>query len=158
MANNFLKYTWLTNSDIVTQIRDKLNADERFQNFTESSIAQTLIEIFAACTDITNYMLERRAEECYFDTARLKSSVVLLARSLGYIVQRPIPAQARLKVRLKGDYSGLDASSTIQIPAHSVFAYNGMKYVLKKTLTINYADYSKVLETDSSTTDYNLTD
>ena len=74
------------------QVSDKLNSDERFSNFRESSIAQTLVEIFAGTVDLVSFFLERRSEESFIDTARLRSSVILLARSLGYVTQRPVPA------------------------------------------------------------------
>lgn len=83
MAKNFLKYTSLSYDEIIRQVTDRLNSDERFANFRESSIAQTLVEVFAGTVDIVNYYLERRAEESFFDTARIRSSVMLLSRGLG---------------------------------------------------------------------------
>ena len=89
-----------------------------FDNFRESAIAQTLVEIFAGTVDVVNYYLDRRAEECFFDTARLRSSAIMLSRSLGYDVTRPIPATATLKIKLKGDLDGVITSpeDIIQIP------------------------------------------
>jgi len=158
VAKNFLKYSLLTYDEIMRQVNDKLNADERFANFRESSIAQTLVEIFAGTTDLISYMLERRAEESFFDTARLRSSVILLSRGLGYVVQRPVPAEARIKVKLKGKIEGLNSSSTIQVPIHSVFTYNGLKFILKNTITLNYADYQTALDSATGETDFILTD
>jgi len=155
---NFLKYSGLTYDEIVRQVTDKLNSDERFANFRESAIAQTLVEIFAGTVDIINYNLERRAEESFFDTARLRSSVMLLARSLGYVIQRPIPAEATIKLKIKGPLQDLSSNGTIQIPAHAVFSYNGIKFVLKNSLTINVDDLPPLpenSETDFITKDYN---
>jgi len=143
MATNF-KYTNVEYADIVREIQDRLNADPRFDNYRESAIVQQLIEIFAGAVDITNYYLQRRAEECYFDTAQLRSSVILLSRQLGYVVQRPIPATAKLKFKLKGDFSdlGLDTgfATKVQIPFHSVFTYEGFDLILKKTLVYTIPD------------------
>lgn len=142
MANNFLKYSALTYDEILTQIQNKLNADSRFENFRESAISQTLVEVFAAVADLCNYYVERRAEECYFDTAKLKSSVILLARSLGYDVVRPIPASGKIKIRLSGNFKTdggnpiFSVNEKLQIPYQSVFTYEGQKYVLKKTFTM----------------------
>ena len=133
MANNFLKYSNLTYDEIVQQIRDKLNSDPRFQNFRESAIAQLMVEIFAGTVDLVNFNIERSAEEGFMDTAKRKSSVILLARSLGYVVTRPIPANTSIKIKLKGDFRDLISSSDkLQIPAQSIFTYNGLKYLLKK--------------------------
>ena len=89
MAKQFLNYTDLTFNEIVSQVNDRLREDpeKRFDSFLESSVAQTMIEIFAASTDMTNYYIERRAEEQFLDTARLKSSVIQLSKILGYVVQ-----------------------------------------------------------------------
>lgn len=160
MSKNFLKYSNLTYDEILSQINDKFNSDSRFANFRESAIAQMMAEIFAGATDLVTYMLERRAEESFFDTARLRSSVILLARGLGYVTQRPIPAEARIKVKLKGDWTGLGLNnqSTIQVPVQSVFSYNGLKFVLKRTLTLNYADYSTILTSQNAETNFILKD
>ena len=154
---NFLKYTSLTYDELVRQIGDRLNSDERFANFRESAISKTLIEIFAGTVDIVNYNLERRAEESFMDTARLRSSVMLLARSLGYVIQRPVPAETTIKIKIKGELN-LNPDTTIQIPIHSVFSYNGLKFILKKTLTINASDYQPQISQPNSETDFILTD
>ena len=139
MAKNFLKYSSLTYDDIIQQINDRLAADARFDNFRESSIAKTIIEIFAGTTDLINFYVERRAEECFFDTLKLKSSAILLARSLGYDVQRAVPASGKIKLKLKGDFTGVfsEANEIVQIPYHSVFSFEGQNFLLKKTLTFN---------------------
>jgi hypothetical protein len=145
MSDNFLKFTGLTHSELYTQIKDKLNADTRFDNPRESAIFQTLIEIFAGSTDITNYYIQRRAEECYFDTAQLKSSIILLARQLGYVVTRPTPARTRLKIIISGDMTGIfdtspGADNKIQMPFFSKFTFDGNDYVLVDTFTYNITD------------------
>tara|TARA_Y100000310_G_C20704363_1_gene833717 strand:+ start:2144 stop:4948 length:2805 start_codon:yes stop_codon:yes gene_type:complete len=142
MAENFLKYTNLNYDEINAQIRDKLNSDPRFDNPRESAIFQTLIEIFAGTTDIVNYYIQRRAEECYFDTAQLKSSIILLARQLGYVVTRPQPAKSKLKITLEGDFTGafdttLGADNKLQLPFYSKFSHDGDGFVLVDTFTYN---------------------
>ena len=150
---NFLKYSNLTYDEILRQVTDKLNSDERFANFRESAIAQMLVEIFSGTVDLISYNLERRAEESFFDTARLRSSVMLLARSLGYVIQRPVPAETTIKLKIKGKLE-LNSDDTIQIPIHSVFSYNGIKFVLKKTLTLNASDFYTVLNNEGAETDF----
>lgn len=138
MINNF-KYTSITYEDIIQEINNRLLRDTRFDNYRESSIVKTLLEIFAGSIDIILYYLQRRAEECYFDTAQLRSSVILLARQLGYVVQRPIPASAKIKIKLKGNFSnkGFVAGTKIQIPYHSLFSYEELNFILKNTITIS---------------------
>ena len=151
MANTFMKMDGLDFNEIITQVTNRLNADPRFENFRESAIASTLIEIFAGATDITNYYLERRAEESFMDTAKLRSSVILLARSLGYVTTRSIPAESKIKIKLTGAWTGYNEQSIIQIPAMSVFSYSGIKFILKNTITIDIYQYIKNFTGSSNT-------
>jgi len=151
MATNFLKYTSLTYDSILQQITDKFNSDSRFANFRQSAIASLMAEIFAGVADLVNYNLERRAEEAFLDTAKLKSSVILLSRMLGYVMQRPIPASATLKIKLKGDFSSIiSTTDKLQIPLQSSFSYGGYKFILKKTLIINLSSYVDAMILDGA--------
>lgn len=160
MKENKLKYTGLTYDEIYSQVNDLIRADSRFDNFRESAIAQTLIEIFAGSTDILNYYIQRRAEECFFDTAQLKSSVISKSRELAYDITRLTPATSYITLTVKGDIAGkminngthphfindpldpnykspIGAPVQIQIPYYSKFSGEGSSYVLQQTLTIN---------------------
>lgn len=142
MDENFLKYTELTFNSIYKQIFDKINSDSRFDNPRESSIFQTIIELFAGCTDIINYYIQRRAEECYFDTANLKSSIILLSRMLGYDITRPIPAKCKIKIILKGNFEDIfdstnGADNKIQIPYYTKFYHDNSDFLLIDTFTYN---------------------
>ena len=103
---------------------------------SEQKVAKFIVEMFAGTTDITNYYLQRRAEECYFDTAQHPSSIISLSRMFGYDITRPIPAKASLRINLKGNMTGkLEAGHQIQIPYFSQFNVNGMPFILKETMT-----------------------
>jgi len=160
-SRNFLDYTGLTYSDIITKVNQKLAADPDFDNFRESAIAQTMIEIFAGAVDLCNHYIERRAEECYFDTARLKSSVILLARQLAYDIQRRVPAEARIKVRLKGDLAatGVVAGDKIQIPQYTAFTGEGNPFILKTMFeyTITSADIAAGADLNTEIVENELT-
>lgn len=136
MAKQFLNYTDLTFNKIVSQVNDRLREDpeKRFDSFLESSVAQTMIDIFAASTDMTNYYIERRAEEQFLDTARLKSSVIQLSKILGYVVQRPVPGQSSVKIILKGPFpTSVKEGHTVKFKAfETAFTVPGKKFVLKK--------------------------
>src|SRR5574343_161669 len=152
-------YANMAFSEIVSQIRDRLKNDPRFVNFNESAIAQTLMEVFAGVGDMANFYIERRAEENFLDTARLKSSVISLTKSIGYVPIRPIPANANLKIILKGPLpAGLVTGMTIPFNRAEVnLRFNGYNFLLSKTYayTITSADvnngmgnkdYRKVIE------------
>lgn len=152
-------YASMTFSEIVSQIRDRLKNDPRFVNFNESAIAQTLMEVFAGVGDMANFYIERRAEENFLDTARLKSSVISLTKSIGYTPIRPIPANANLKIILKGPLpAGLVTGMTIPFNRAEVnLRFNGFNFLLSKTYAytitsadvnngIGNKDYRKVIE------------
>ena len=142
MSRNELKYTSLTHEDILRQIYDRFlktpdgETNHKFDNFRESAIAQTLMEIFAGVVDINNYYIQRRAEECYFDTAQLKSSVISLSRMFGYVMNRREPSKAKIRMIIDGDIG----DNQIQIPYYSKFSFNGNPFILKNTLTYRMSD------------------
>jgi len=131
VLQNRFKYNSITYDTILKEIDAFIESDTKFGKFRGSAIAQTLNEIFAGTTDILTYYLGRRAEECYFDTAQLKSSVISLSRMFGYVMSRREPARAKLKIIVKGNIQ----DNQIQIPAYSKFSYGGNNYVLLKTMT-----------------------
>jgi hypothetical protein len=136
MPKQFLNYTDLTFNEIVSQVNDRLKEDpeKRFDSFLESSVAQTMIDIFAASTDMTNYYIERRAEEQFLDTARLKSSVIQLSKILGYVIQRAVPAESSAKIIMKGPLPpDVDIGHTVTFKAFETsFSFGDKKFVLKK--------------------------
>ena len=136
MATNFLKPLNISVDEIVKQITDKIASDPQFDNIRQSSVFNMLSEIFGSTTAMLLYYMERRSEECFFDTAKLQSSVISLSRQLGYSVQVPIPSTAKISVTLKGNFSTtLQAGDVIQVPYHSTFAYGEFTYVIKDTLS-----------------------
>lgn len=140
MAGN-LGYSKLTYSDILNQITTRINNDPQFQTFRETSFAKTMLELFSGMTDMVNYYIERRAEESYLETAKLKSSVIQLSKQLGYVVQRPIPAHASISMTLVGDdsaWSGVNVGDSIQLPIYSSFTYGGNQFVLKNVYTYTF--------------------
>ena len=132
---NPLDFTGLDYDSIRNKIQTELDKDPRFETFRDSSIAKTILDMFAGTTDITNYYIERRAEEQFFDTARLKSSVIALSRILGYTPTRPIPAVAGLNIVLKGPLSpSLSAGDTVTFQKYdTTFTGDGKPFMLKNT-------------------------
>lgn len=145
MSQAILNYTDVDYDKIIKQIEDRLKADG-FESIIDSKLLMLCIDVFGASVDYIVYYLERRAEECFFDTARLRSSVILLSRHLGYSIQRPIPAQTSISITLKGNASLSGEVLTglkIYFPRYSTkFNIQGKPYILKKSLryTIGASD------------------
>lgn len=135
MGNSF-KPISITYDSVLRDISAKLAADSRFANFRESANAQVTNEIFASVVDLVLFYLERRSEEVYLETCKIRGSAILLARQLGYVVTRAIPSEATVKLYFKDGSlittAGLMLGDKIQIPLHAVFSYSGNNYILKK--------------------------
>lgn len=152
-TKNFLNYTGLTYEDIIERINIKLSSDPNFDNFRESSIAQMVLEIFAGTADMCNFMISRRSQESFFDTAKLESSHILLARSLAYDPKRKIPSETSMQLKIKGDITTStlgkseqdvrDGNVKIQIPQYTDFSVNGNNFLLKNLFT-----YTLLWDTD----------
>ena len=152
-STNFLKYTGLDYASILKSVTDKLKADPRFDNFRESAIAQTINEIFTGTADLTNYYIQRQAEESFFETSQRDSSAILNSRNLAYDITRPIPATTTIKINIKGDMrSRILAGRKLQIPVFSKFTYNGNDFILQKgfTYTFTTADAEEVITQGTS--------
>lgn len=155
--SNFLNYTNLTYEEILQAIKNKVSTDSRFSNLNESAIAQMLFEIFAGAVDLCNYNLERRAEENYFDTCKLRSSAILLAKQLGYVITRPIPAESTIKVKISGDLTSknIQTDDILQLPIYTNFTFDNNSFLLKNTFSYTFtsADVSAL----SADTNYEKT-
>lgn len=135
MAKNFIDYTGMTYDDIKESIITRISQDSRFETFRESAMYSVITEIFAATTDFTNYYLERRAEESYMDSAQLRSSIILLSKMLGYVIRRPLPATANIKIVMKTIPANSVVGTRIEIPKYTTFVYEGQTMLLKDGLT-----------------------
>lgn len=134
MDKNFLNFTGLSYTQIKDAVVSRMASDPRFSTFTESQLSSLLVEIFSATTDFTNYYIERRAEESFFDTAKLRSSIILLSKMLGYVSSRPSPATTAIRIRIKSLPVGATTSSQLLIPKFSLFTYGSTKFILKDSL------------------------
>lgn len=91
--------------------------------------------------DMTNYYMQRTAEEAFIDTAKLDSSVIKHGKNLGYNPIRNTPAQAEIAIVLRGPLpeSIPETGAIIYFPQEELdLTFNGKKYILN-------TDYSYTL-------------
>lgn len=102
--NNYMSmdYTKLSHESILEEWNNRILADEKYKNLSQASIYSFFQEMFSGVMDMTNYYIQRTAEESYLDTAKLDSSIIKLAKNLGYQPKRPIPARGNISIELKG--------------------------------------------------------
>lgn len=136
MSNRYiptLSYTEIDRSQIVKRVEDRLRADG-FGNLLDSKKISLLVDIFGEMTDFVIYYLERRAEENYYDSARLEATAPLLANNYGYTMRRPIPAKAPLSIKLRGQAGTPNITGyTIAFPIYSRMDYNGVPFLFDRT-------------------------
>lgn len=100
MVDNAKDYEF---QDLVKNIEDRLKEKQGWGDSFESSVGETLIDISAEAADILSYMLERRSQENFLNTARLDSSVYAKASEQGYKPKRTIAPQGVVEVTLTDD-------------------------------------------------------
>lgn len=97
-----LNYLNVTYNQLVQQFQARLKSDPRFKNITSATIFGMFTEMLAAVTDMTNFYIQRTAEEGFISTAKLDSSIIKHCKNLGYNPRRPVPARCELVIRIKG--------------------------------------------------------
>lgn len=133
MSENYgLDYTKVSHSSLLEDWNNRVLSDPRYENLSRASIYSYLQEFIAGVMDMTNYYIQRTAEENYLDTARLDSSVIKLCHNLGYQPKRPIPARANISMNLHGPLpSNLKDGDTIWLNNRNLtFQFNGYTYML----------------------------
>ena len=135
-------YVRITYQQMLEDFTARLKNDPRFKNMSSASIYNLFIEMLTATMDMTNYYMERTAEEAFIDTAKLDSSVIKHGKNLGYNPIRNTPAEAEIAVVIRGPLpQALMAANlaTIYFPQEDMqLTYNGKKYILN-------TDYSYTL-------------
>lgn len=96
---NYLNVTY---NQLLQEFQTRLKSDERFKNLASSTIYGMFTEMLAAVTDMTNFYIQRQAEESFISTARLDSSIIKHCKNLGYSPRRAVPARCELVIKLKG--------------------------------------------------------
>lgn len=126
-------YTKITYQAMLEEFTDRLQNDPRFKNMSSASIYYLFIEMLTATMDMTNYYMERTAEEAFIDTAKLDSSVIKHGKNLGYNPIRNTPAEAEIAIEIKGPLPStlLNKKATIYFSQDELeLSFNGRKYIL----------------------------
>ena len=133
-TNNILNYTGLTYNEMRDSVISRLAQDSRFANYSQSQLYSVISEIFLAATDMTNFYIDRRANESFPSTAQLRSSIVELSKMLGYVIKRPVPATTTINININSLPNGAAAGNVITFPKFSQFTFNGQAFLLLQPL------------------------
>ena len=97
-----LDYSKVTHEQLLEQFKNRIISDPKFKDMSAAAIYQMYMEMMAGTFDMLHFYLGRTAEEMFLDSAKLDSSVIKLAKNLGYNPKRAIPATANIAIKLKG--------------------------------------------------------
>jgi hypothetical protein len=100
VAENRLNYTQYSFDDVVAQLIDKLKEMDAWRDTYQSSNGQVMIDLLAYVMNLVMYSMERRAEESYLDTSRLRSSIIRLVTLLDYKIDRPVSSTGVIRVSI----------------------------------------------------------
>ena len=105
---SFNQFTNLDFSDLRTQIKDYLRANQNFTDFDfEGSNFSVLIDLLAYNSYITAYNTNMAVNEMFLESATLRENVVSLARNIGYLPRSK--RSSRATVNFTVDMSATDA-------------------------------------------------
>ena len=137
-----LNYLNVTYNQLVQQFQARLKSDPRFKNITSATIFGMFTEMLAAVTDMTNFYIQRTAEEGFISTAKLDSSIIKHCKNLGYNPRRPIPARCDLIIRIKGPLPKTLVSGTEIFfnKETTKLTFNGNPYILDSGYSYVFTD------------------
>ena len=93
-------YTNLDYTDLLARITQLMSETDGFTDAYESSSGQALIQLLADSVDALFFMLQRRSQEVFLDTARLDSSIITHASELGYRPRRNVSSSGTLLLEI----------------------------------------------------------
>ena len=136
-----MNYTNITFESLLEDFKNRLASDPRFANISSASIYQMFMEMICASMDMTNYYMQRTAEESYIDTAKLDSSVIKLGKNLGYNPRRRVPAKCNLYIQIKGPLpKALQAGDQVVFNQEAVdLVFQGRHFILDSSYSYTFS-------------------
>src|SRR5689334_13191517 len=119
------RYSKITFEQIVDQLGQILKAKEgTLADFGNSSYGRTLIELFAATTDMDAFWIDSAFKDSILETGKNFGPIYANSRSLGYSLRRPVPARAGFGIALKR--TGSKPTVKVIIPKNTQFSISGV--------------------------------
>lgn len=132
MANtlNYVDYDILS---LRNQLIQRLQARQGvWKDVYVSSNGSIIIDMYSYIANLVLYYIERRAEESYLPTAKLRSSILNLVRLLGYIPRRPVSATGKVTFSVVSPLS-----KKVFIPRWTVIqTSNAVQYVVSSDVVL----------------------
>ena len=127
-----LSYTDYSFDSLVLQLQNRLKATGTWHDIYRSSTGQMLIELFAYVTNVGMYYTERRAEESYITTAKLRSSIINLVSLLNYVPKRKTSSTGSLTLSIS-----IALDKIVYIPKYTECqSVDGIKFLTNESSAI----------------------
>ena len=136
-SSNILNYTNYDFDSMVVQLQNIIATKDTWTDLYESGTGKTLLEMFAYAMEMNQYYLERRAEENYLPTAKVRSSVENLVSLLNYNATRTISSTGTVTFTIASAHT-LD----IPIPAYTRIKGADYEYITTSDVTLKAGDTS----------------
>ena len=142
MATNTLSYVDFDFDTIVTQLQDRMANRDAWKDLYRSGTGEVILEVMAYVLNMGLFYTERRAEESYLPTAKLRSSVVNLVSLIGYSPKRKASATGNLTFSIP-----LALSKIVYIPKYTECqTSDGVKYLTNASAAIEKGSTSVTVE------------
>jgi len=142
MATNTLSYVDFDFDTIVSQLQDRMSSRNAWKDLYRSGTGEVILEVMAYVLNMGLFYTERRAEESYLPTARLRSSVVNLVSLIGYSPKRKSSATGNLTFSIP-----LALSKIVYIPKYTECQNSsGVKFLTNASAAIEKGATSVTVE------------
>lgn len=142
MATNTLSYVDFDFDTIVAQLQDRMANRNAWKDLYRSSTGEVLLEVMAYVLNMGLFYTERRAEESYLPTAKLRSSVVNLVSLIGYSPKRKSSSTGNLQFSITSPLSKI-----VYIPKYTECqTADGVKYLTNASAAIEKGATSVTVE------------
>lgn len=136
-----MDYSRYNYDELVEIVTRALAEKGEWKDAYQSSTGQVLIQAVAAITERLHYMLERRTQEAYLPTARLKTSVSAISNLIGYRPRRVVSSAGTLSLTLRDDSNAIvTPQSDIVIPKYSMVSLGEYRFVIVDEVNISPLD------------------
>lgn len=139
-------YTDYNYTELVNKITSLYEDEVGSGNGYEGSSGQMLIELLADTTDNLHFMLERRTQEAFLDSARLSSSIWYHASSVGYRPRRKVSARGTLELVIKDENDNeVTPTGSVRVEKGEIVKFGGMNYTVSEDVVISSTESRKTL-------------
>lgn len=150
-SNDVTNYEY---QDLRNKIQENLKNKQGWGDSYESSVGQNLIDIAADAADILSYMLERRSQESFQSTARLRSSVAAKSSELGYRSRRAVASTGKLNLQLNdenGQPKPVETGGVVFVERGTEVLFDNETFIVDADYTIEEGNSSVVIDVTQGT-------